>query len=250
MFTSIVTLSLAALAAAAPSSKRQIIPNYPPTSQSRGFKLIANVTDLSSDFNPSIRNWVVEGAHTGAGTNTAVLTPYDPATNNGRTFYLNGTAEDVHYGNTHVLTDAGTPPAPFGIYTQNKTEFEYLYPDEHGVSINVGAGTGTTVTRFPEPYAYILSGTGSGTYVACNNTVPYYGTTFITLEYAYETFTGPDGGYEYNANIPEGCAPVRLLPQCTELNELPEDALSSHEFAANNTCYPDVASIDWSQYGP
>ncbi|EON96038.1 hypothetical protein UCRPA7_8462 [Phaeoacremonium minimum UCRPA7] len=249
MYTPLIALSLAVLTTAAPSGKRQV-PHYPPTSQSQGFKLIANVTDPSADFTPSIKNWVVEGAHTGAGTNVAVLKPFDATTSPGRTFYLNGTAEDVRYGNTNVLTDGGTPPAPYGIYVQNQTEFEYLYPDEHGVGISVGEGSGTSLTRFPNPYPYLTSATGTGTFVACNNTVAYYGTKFITLEYAYATFTAPDGSYEYNANIPEGCAAVNLIPQCTELNELPEDAYSSHEFAAQTACYPDVAAIDWTQYGP
>ncbi|KAI1372260.1 hypothetical protein F4677DRAFT_432892 [Hypoxylon crocopeplum] len=242
-------LGLAALVAAAPSAKRQIIPKYPPTAQSNGFFLIANVTDPSTDFTPSIKNWVVTTAHVGAGTDVAVLVPFD-AGSSGRIFYQNGTAEEVRYSGTEVLTDGGTPPAPYGFFVQKEDEFDTVYTDQHDVWINVGSGTGTGFTRFPDPYPTMSSFTGAGTFVACNDTVPYYHTNFITLQYAYPITTAPDGSWMYDPNIPEGCTAINLIPQCTELNELPEGSFSSHEFAASTTCYPDVASIDWTQYGP
>jgi len=45
-------------------------------------------------------------------------------------------------------------------------------------------------------------------------------------------------------------APVRLLPECTPLNDLPAGSSSSHEFAIEDRCYKDVKSIKWSEYGP
>jgi hypothetical protein len=233
----ILSLGLAALAAAAPA-KRQIIPHYPTTSRSTGFTLVANVTALSADFAPSINNWVLETAHVGAGENIAVLMPETDEIK-GRIFYQNGTTEEVRYHQTTVITDGATPLYPWGIQVPTTTG-----PD---VTVNIGQGTNVWLTTFPEPYSYIG---GAGTFVACNETVPYYGKNFITLKYAYPTTTDANGNYEYNANIPAGCAPIRLLPQCTPLNDLPAGSVSSHEFAANVSCYDSVSALVWSEYGP
>ncbi|KAK3392888.1 hypothetical protein B0H63DRAFT_456766 [Podospora didyma] len=243
----VLILGLAALAAAAPA-KRQV-PHYPPTSLSNGFFLVANVTDPSLDLSPSINGWVFQTAHTGPPTNAAVLQAPGSSVP-GRVFYENGTAEQVHYGQSTVITDGATPPTPFGIFIQSPTEFDITYPTEHDLFVNAGPGTPSRITDFPNPYPILQNNQGVGTFVACNNTVPYYGYKFITINYAYATFEGPDGGYEYHANIPEGCAPINLVPQCTTLNTLPPDAYASHEFAAPVRCYDDVAAIDWTQYGP
>ncbi|KAK3386711.1 hypothetical protein B0H63DRAFT_468265 [Podospora didyma] len=243
----ILTLGLAALAAAAPAKRDT--PHYPATSLSKGFLLIANVTDPTKDLSPSVNGWVVQTAHIGPPFNAAVLQS-PGASAPGRIFYENGTDERVRYGQSTVITDGATPPSPFGILVQSPTEFDTLYPTEHDVFINGGPGTPASITRFPSPYAILQNNLGVGTFVACNNTIPYYGYKFITINYAYATFEGPDGGYQYNANIPEGCAPITLLPQCTTLNELPPDAYASHEFAVTERCYEDVAGIDWSRYGP
>jgi hypothetical protein len=234
---SILTLGLAALATAAPT-KRQVVPHYPTTSRSTGFTLVANVTSLSADFVPSVNNWVVSTAHVGAGQNIAVLTP-ETDEYQGRIFYQNGTAEEVHYHQTTIITDGSTPLVPYGVQVPATAG-----PD---VTISVGAGTNLYLTGFPEPYSYIG---GPGTFVACNETLAYYNANFITLQYAYPTFTNAEGNYEFNPNIPAGCAPVHLVPQCATLNDLPAGSFSSHEFAANIACYDDVSAIVWSEYGP
>ncbi|KAJ9138654.1 hypothetical protein NKR23_g8432 [Pleurostoma richardsiae] len=248
MHSSLLAITLSTLAAAAPHSARQV-PNYPPTSSSQGFKLVANVTDPSKDLIPSIKSWTVQAYHTGAGTNVAVLAAATDASP-GSIFYENGTAEAVRYGDTTVLTDEGTPPAPYGIYVDGPEEYDPANPDLHGAVINVGQWSRAGISQFPNPYPVLFNGEGTGTFVACSSFVPYYQRDLITLDYAYATFTAPDGSYEYNANIPEGCAPVTLVPECAQLNELPEGSFSSHEFAATERCYDDVASIDWTQYGP
>ena len=247
MVSAVVVLSLAALAAAIPA-KRQT-PHYPPSSQSTGFTLIANVTDPSKDFSPSISGLVLEGIHVGAGLNVATLS--SAANSAGNIFYENGTASDIFSGGpVDILMDGGTPLFPWGITVQSPTVFDTTYPAEHDVFVNAGTGTQASLTRFPNPYPYLANGQGTGTFVACNNTVPYYRANFITVQYAYATFTAPDGSYDYQANIPDGCAPINLVAQCATLDTLPAGSISSHQYAATVQCYDDVASIDWSQYGP
>ncbi|KAK0703086.1 hypothetical protein B0T26DRAFT_599712, partial [Lasiosphaeria miniovina] len=221
-------------------------PHHAPTSLSQGFFLVANVTDPSKDLVPSINGWVVQAAHTGPALDVAVL--QSPTSSvPGRIFYENGTAEQVRFGRSSVLTDTATPLTPYGIIVQNSTRFDATYPTEHDVFINGGTGTPSSITNFPNsPYAVLQNNLGPGTFVACNNTVPYYGRKFITIEYAYATFVGPDGGFLYDADIPDGCAPISLVPQCTTLNSLPPGAFASHEFAATVRCYDNVAAIKWS----
>lgn len=248
MQIAILALSLANLASSAPTAGGQS-PHYPPTSSSQAFKLVANVTDPSLDFSPSIKNWLVQGYHTGAGTNAAVLSPFDAATDPGRIFYENGTAQDQAYHSTTLLTDAGSPPFPFSWQVQSPTEFDAAYPAQHHVSISAAEPTPAYLASFPVVYPTVQNGLGQGTFVACRNVLPSLPSagTVVTVNYAYATFEGPDGGYEYNANIPEGCVPVALIPQCAEFDPSSE---ANHQSALVERCYEDVAAINWSEYGP
>jgi hypothetical protein len=184
--------------------------------------LVVNVT--SADLTPSIQNYVVSSYHTGAGQAAAVLT--DPSVVAGRNFYVNGTAEDVYYRTSNILTDGGTPPFPSGLIVQ---------PDDSASNlalINAGLGTtGVGLTRFPVPVT-TLEGPGyvPTTYYACvDETLPYG--PAVGLYYAYS-----------NDTLPEGCVPIVLLPQCAE-----DDGVE-HEFGNTVTCYADVAGIDWTIY--
>ncbi|KAI1264640.1 hypothetical protein F5Y18DRAFT_75802 [Xylariaceae sp. FL1019] len=245
MYKSILSLAAASTIAASPLSARQVIPNYPPNSLSKGFKLIANVTDPSTDLTPSVDGWEFLGIHTGAGFNDAVLSnSYE-----GEIFYHNGTASEIHYGQGSIVADQGSNPFPVGIYVQSATEYDATYPSEHNVHINIGSGTiGISLRAFPDPY-FPLTGPGIGTYVACKRIVPYYGSEWTVVRYAYDVFNNETALYE--PAIPEGCTAITLIPQCDVLPDLPANgSISSHEFAANSKCYDDVASINWPEYGP
>ena len=84
------------------------------------------------------------------------------------------------------------------------------------------------LARFPSPVTYLT--VLGGSYVACNDaTLPY----------------GPAIGLNvraYDQPVPEGCAEVNLLPQCSAGDG------ETHEFDNIVNCYEDVASIDWSLY--
>jgi hypothetical protein len=240
----VASLGLLGLASAVPLTSRQVVPHYPPTSLSTGFRLIANVTDPSKDFNPPVNNWVFNGIHVGAGLNDAVLLA--DGADSGRILYQNGTAAGLRFNEGSVLSDGGTPPFPFGISVQaaDATDSDGY----HEVSLNAGSGTsGVLLARFPEVYP-ILHATAPGTFVACNQTAPYYNQNFITVRWAYDVFNSTTALYDHQ--IPDGCTAITLVPECATLKDLPEGSLSSHEYAANSTCYEDVSAIDWTQYGP
>jgi len=231
MISSVLSAAvLAGLANASPLASRQVVPNYPSTSTSKGFHLVVNVTDPAADFTPSINNWYVNSIHIGPPNNLLGVTE-EP----GRIFYQNGTAEEVFYAQSTVISDGATPPLPFGLS---------LVPDEGSDVVSTGrldAGEGTKgvgITRFPEPYAFLRP----ETFIACDEFVEYYQQNMVIIKRAQIT-VGLD-------EVPENCIAVRLLPECTELNELPDDAWSSHEFAADSKCYEDVSELVWSDYGP
>jgi len=238
----ILSLGLMGLAAsAAPLESRQVVPNYPPHSFSKGFRLIANVTDPSTDLTPSINGQIFTGIHTGPPYNEGVV--LSGAETSGRIFYQNGTAEEIRYHSANVLSDGGTPLFPWGIDVQANGEAV-----EPTVTINGGEGTkGVALSTFPDPYSY-LTGTAPGTFAVCSRNVPYYGEDFTVVRYIYGVFNATTGLYE--RNVPDDCAVIRLIPECATLPELPEGSMSSHEFAADSKCYEDVSAIDWSQYGP
>ncbi|KAJ6786123.1 hypothetical protein PWT90_02479 [Aphanocladium album] len=232
-----IALGLAGLAAAAPAATTG--PYYPPTVNGNGFNLVLNVTDPSKDLNPPVHGTFVTSIHVGPAYN------YVGQSSNAdyaRVFYVNGTAQDVRYGNSDIISDGGTPPFP---------EVLSLVQDEGSETLStawLNAGNGgkgnykTGIAGFPNPIPELYP----STYVACKEPLAYYGgKEFVVIKQA-KTTVSSDGKVEYN--IPEGCAPLSLLPQCAKLNDLPEGSTSSHEYAATTRCYEDVNSIDWPKY--
>lgn len=216
-------VALSSLAASTPLVARQA-PHYPPLSSGNGFTLVANETGR-----------VVSTAHTGAGSSLAVLS--DPSSIPGRVFYLNGTAEDWRYSRTHVLTDGGTPPFPFGLGIVDPSGDVPL--NISSVVVNAGSGTPAKLANFPEPVPALVNVLGWGSWVACDRYVRPANAVLTVLGYVY----AKNG--EVHPEIPEGCAKVTLLPQCAQLPELPEGSISSHEFALEVKCYENVVDADW-----
>ncbi|TQV98932.1 hypothetical protein V2A60_007371 [Cordyceps javanica] len=236
MIAPIAALGLAGLAAAAPTTTTTG-PLYPETSSSNGFNLVLNVTDPSKDLSPPVHGTFVTSIHVGPALNYV-----GQSSDAGRLFYVNGTAADVRYGNSNTISDGGTPPFPEVLSLVRDQGSETLST----VRLDVGSsGPGdyhTGVAGFPNPIPELYP----STYVACREALAYYGgKEFVIIKQA-KTTVSQDGQVEYN--IPEGCAPLSLLPQCAKLNDLPAGSLSSHDFAATTRCYKDVNSIDWPKY--
>jgi len=233
-------LSLLPLITAAPSRiARRQTPSYPPlsTTTSYDFALVVNVTaEPTSSSNLScIQDWVLTSYHTGAGSAFAVLianTTYTDA----RTFYINGTFDEVYLGTSTILSDAGSGNETFpeGIVITPSN------PDDapQGVSeVDINAGSGSAdvgLTDFSaeaDPVVHLHGLDGEGFY-ACNT----------TLEFGW----GVQLFYKsYDATTPESCADVELLPQCRAGNGT---HLVTHYGHNQVDCYDFVAGIDWSLY--
>ncbi|KAG8409557.1 hypothetical protein J3459_017383 [Metarhizium acridum] len=228
-------LGLAGLTAASPMLAPRDTPTAtPPTSKSRGFQLVVNVTSLSRDFSPSIHQKYVNSIHVGAGQS---LLGIGDRTEHPRTFYINGTALEFHFANSTVVSDAGTPSAPWGV-SLGKDRGSDAASTAH---LDAGPGArGIGLTRWSVPYTFMYP----ETYAVCNESVPYYGgRPWLVVKQFGLGLRGPEA-------IPDNCVPVRLFAQCADLDDLPDGSLSSHEFAYETECYDDVAAIEWPKYRP
>ncbi|KAH9886423.1 hypothetical protein F4778DRAFT_758993 [Xylariomycetidae sp. FL2044] len=229
--TAILSLSLIGFATAVPLESRQVVPHYPETETSRGFRLIVNVTNPATDLTPSVNGFELTSIHVGAGLGVAGVSE-----TNGRLFWQNGTAEDVHYNYGSILSYTG-PDFPWGLAVEapNAT----TTPDGAAISINAGGGSEhLRLSQHPEPYSF-LGALGYGTYAVCPREIPYYGEVFPVLRYAYATTSG-------ESTVPDDCTAVTLLPEC---DVLPAD-LPYGGIATNQRCYEDVSAINWPEYGP
>ncbi|KAI1389253.1 uncharacterized protein F4822DRAFT_194569 [Hypoxylon trugodes] len=219
----------ASLATGSPLSGRQDSP-YPPSTFSKGFKLIANVTDRAHDLSPPIHGWALQGAHIGAGLNTAVLNNTTP----GQIFYQNGTATEIYRQTSNILTDAGTPLAPYGLIMRYPNETENV------VALGIDGGSGTPgITLTDPPYPLTELSAYASQFIACKQNIPYYPPDweFVVVK-----------AFRNQYQVSDNCVVVEFLPQCAKLPDLPEGSYSTHEFANTARCFEDPANIDWSKY--
>ncbi|OTA99085.1 hypothetical protein M426DRAFT_96108 [Hypoxylon sp. CI-4A] len=194
---------------------------------SNGFRLIARVVESDGkELSVPIDGAALQGAHVGAGLNTAVLN----ATSPGTIFYQNGTAEEVGANQSTILSDGGTPLTPYGIHININTTDATL---PVALAINGGIGTpGVTLTAPDQRPGNLEYDTAI--FIACDETLAYYGPSWhFAVVKAFETTKSPNP-------IPENCVLVNFVPQCATLSDLPEGSLSSHEFANEVRCTEDA----------
>ncbi|KAI1762452.1 hypothetical protein GGR53DRAFT_501523 [Hypoxylon sp. FL1150] len=209
-------LAAASVISAAPFKTRAV-------GSSKGFKLVASIAGVDKNLSVPIQGAYLEGAHVGAGLNTAVLN----ATTQGAIFYQNGTAEEVQAGVSTIASDGGTPLYPYGLSAYlNSTDA--TSPD--ALSINVGVGTtGVTLTKPASGPGKLEWGTAS--FIACDETLAYYGPGWHFAVVKDLASSPPEPA------VPDNCVLINLVPQCATLSDLPPGSVASHEFANEVTCY-------------
>lgn len=228
MLTKLIFLAaLAGLAATNPIARR----TKPETSQSRGWKLIANVTQTPNEgLGAEINFFEVTGIHIGPPNNRAVL--FEQYSGGGsRIFYTNSsTGPDA----TQVLTDSSGFSPHFHVQAADTFDVP-LYSGSHGSFIQPGPDGGGDVKLED---MRLVNRLGKGRFLACSHVVPYYQKEYKVVDYVYE-----------GEETPEGCVEINLLPQCDELKPIEDnDEMGfSHKGVVEEDCYVDVAAIDWSQ---
>jgi len=231
----VVISILLALASAASAASIPRALTYPPLSTSKGFYLVANISDPAMDLDPPVHGQFFEGAHVGAGLNRAVL-----AADYGRVFYQSATKDDTSH-RVDTLFDMGTPPFPGSIGVEETG----VGDDNRKHEINANAGLSHSNIVFSDPketgYAFVDPAAvfgEEGFFAACREGIPYYQNTI------FNTVNWISGDVEDAALFP-GCVPITLLPQCASLPPLPEGSMASHEYAQDIQCYEEVSANNW-----
>ncbi|ERS96559.1 uncharacterized protein SPSK_01249 [Sporothrix schenckii 1099-18] len=220
------------------------------TSTSTGVRLVADVTDPFNALAQDVQNMALQAYHAGSNYRVPMLHKPD-AQNPGRVFYYDRPAQS---SSSILLTDSfsaetpanstANPPVSFGLTVQSPSDFIVPeYPHEHGVSFFAGSGDATPValadTGTPYGALYLLNMQGSGTFMACNRTIPYYSLeTGLTLEYLYDSDTSSLGEAPV---VPDNCVPIRLVLVCADLPAVPPGSESSHASAQQVSCYTDMS---------
>lgn len=179
------------LLAAVPSINTQSISSSP------NFKLVASLIDPTQDLTPSIELWEVITYPISSCLDHAILSP--PASNPGRTFFLNGTYENNLYSTASVLTDSiasSSPPTTDGLVistadTLGRKPFQIVCGDgTHGVGV---------VPKYSSPALYY----GGHRFYACQ--VSLGGVQEVQI-FANDVTLAP----------PVGCPEVKLYAQCVQ----------------------------------
>ncbi|KAJ4148012.1 hypothetical protein LMH87_002501 [Akanthomyces muscarius] len=223
MRCSLTALGLFGLASAAPAA----CPSNHNLSTSKGLKLRVKLQDPAKDLPASpVGGEYVTSIHDGAGTNLVGF-----KRDAGRVFYVNGTgsaADDDDGRFWSTVSDGGTPAAPYGLALHALDDD----PDVQVARLDVGLGDrGIYVPaedaggRGPQ-----LLPTG---WLACDEPLAYYGGKHFSVLRRSASGRAP----------PKECVLVVLLPECAELDDLPDGALASHEFAQEVSCYKDASKV-------
>ncbi|GAB0132296.1 hypothetical protein EsDP_00000737 [Epichloe bromicola] len=232
MYVFAAALGVAAAAAVAPP--------YPPLNVLKAFRLVVNLTEPSNDF-ASIHNTYISNIHTEHQGHDLIGQVKDAE--KGLIFYLNGTATAQEY--IRVLTESTTSVSS-GIR---------LDPDDGSRTVRTArlvqgaADVGFSLKHPSENYAFLHP----ETWAACKEKLP--DREVIIFKQAITTVYRMTGKADHN--IPKGCVPVRLLPECADLYDLPREAgympeqiAPSHQHVLGSHCYKQIKAIDWSKYGP
>jgi len=238
MHSAFVFLGLIAIASASPIAPR----SYPPTFLSKGFALVANVTDLSSELSSKVHLRQITAWH-----QLAHLSRATPTVGKGDIFYQNGTTDTDQYFSSTLLTELGVNTAGLQINLTDTTATKY------DMGINLGSGEkGVMLISQGSPISYVspFEKTGApSTFVVCNETIPWVSKDendkFLALDWLLGSVN--ENG-QWGLWVPKGCVSVKLLPQCTPLPDVPVGSAASHDFAQEVRCYEDVSAIDWTVF--
>ncbi|KAI1377179.1 hypothetical protein F4677DRAFT_415548 [Hypoxylon crocopeplum] len=193
-------------------------------STSNAYQLQVQLLDPAKDLDPPVAGEYLSTMHVGAGYNAAVVSTHNVPGATYTPFYTNGT--DAY---TSVLNDLGTM-YPWGIHVQAPDSFDYTFPGEHDVDINVGGGT-NGIGLVASGDSVVLGGLAPGYYAVCNRFVGYVRANETVVRYVYE-----------GEELPEGCVGVQFAPLCDVLEDLPEGSWWTHDFVQEVPCVAPAAS--------
>lgn len=251
--TTLLTLAAAAgLAAAAP------VDPYPPTLQTKSFRLVINVTDPSKDITPPVHgqeifpyfinsSYIRAGpASPGAGSVFIQYPNPKPSSDmwsrfGGQLLTTQGNADNL-LGLKKVEPDWDTTPIPW-----DEPRYPMTFtPGNGSMGVQLAAGGYFAYVRPNE-----MSG-GLGMFAVCRVDLGQRDHHGNPRWLQALDFFGPsyDAGGEWGYHVPEGCVLVRLVAQCEKFVDVPEGSVAKPfwDAAEEVRCYEDAKGIDWSLY--
>lgn len=212
-------------------------PKYPEKSSSRGFHLIANVTDwYPRHLANKVHGQPIEAIFLGQ-------LNYILGIENGlsRIFYQNGTDRDLKYGEVGIVSDGGAwPVVPYGMWVRREILTRHI---KYSLRLNPGIGhLGLSISRAPSPYAVLEL----EMLAVCKEPIGHRGFAHAMI---MRSFQDPNTDRD-ETQIPKECVPVRLIPQCTPLMPVSHHDMANHAFVQRVDCYQNVSAIDWTKYAP
>ncbi|KAK3938995.1 hypothetical protein QBC46DRAFT_342929 [Diplogelasinospora grovesii] len=200
---------------------------------SKGFRLVVNVTDPSTDFKDTpVNGMKLIGVHVGAGLDApSVSSTYSPV---------------FFQPNNNTIQMATGSVAPWGIVMSDSPSDPTASPFVYDLGINIGGGTnGFGVPTnplnavYPCPAAYAPK---TGTFAVCDMGFDAYAHPRLLVRFIEgET----KGWYDEPENVPHNCVAVKLLPECARLDL--GEAKGQEGEVWDTLCYQNLRNVDWSR---
>lgn len=210
-------LSLSAVALLSLTGTTTACPTKPPSdSTSKGFNLQLRLADPKKDLPTPVANTYLTSIHVGAGL---ALVGNTDDISRARTFYVNGTDEEGSEKWT-TISDGATAPVPFGLSLVSEDTLNKYVRTAH-----LDAGEGS-------PGIFVTGEEGTPelapmNWMACDEPLKYYQDKHFNIL---------KQRYYKDVPVPDECVEIKLVPLCTELEELPSGSFASHEHAREIKC--------------
>jgi len=250
----IIFLGTVALAAAAPLDT----PNHPPVIKSKAFRLVVNVTDLSTDISPPVHGTEIFPYF----VNSALIRAGVAQSGAGSVFlqFPDPTPQSPMWApfGAQLITQQGGPDNILGL-TQNyppildPTDFYDNQPNP--MTFTPGQGTKSVQLTTGGYYSYVrpreMSG-GLGDFAICDSDLggaDHHGNPRRMRTLDFFNLSLNDKG-DFAVHVPKGCTKVKLVAQCDVLRQVPENSAAApfHKAAQEVRCYENVMKIDWGRY--
>lgn len=202
----------------------------PVESISKVFNLVVHVTDRANVFDESIEAWELTASRDGYAS--AFVSIEATSEDDEQTYpsYVLGTEAEYLAGTSNVGMDLSKFYSPYGL--RLKDDKGNGYPKL--VRQDPGTGdAGLTISQLTAPAAELIP----SQFLACNESVAKYSGQYLVVLRHLDPAV--------NSTIPDKCAPVRIFPQCQDIDKIYEKRKPHAEKAPEVRCYEKGG--DWSK---
>lgn len=213
---------VAAAAALSASTGKQQVGAYPIPKLSKAFVLVAHVTDKSRDLTPSVEGYNLIASRDGYASSFVSFEKSSEDDKDLFPSYLPGPLAAYLNGTSNVATDLSKFYVPYGFSLKDDGKAPGLtlvrqdgYPGTPGVTVS--------------PLTDLESKLVPSKFLACNETVPKYNNQYLTVLRHLDT--------SVSKTIPDKCVPVKLFPECRDVDKIYEKRQPNAKKGVSVRCY-------------